>query len=135
MFFVTLQRNSTPSFLPFLPVADLDRHVDEGDDESARSAASRGTASWTTSTESAISRAVMLPRVQPIIPTRRKEPFDDPDWLFDFKYDGFRALSYIEQGGCRFISRNGNVLSRFEALGDQVSRLLDVDEAVIDGEV
>src|SRR5215472_12909223 len=27
-------------------------------------------------------------RVQPIIPRWRKEPFDDPDWLFDFKYDG-----------------------------------------------
>jgi hypothetical protein len=33
-----------------------------------------------------------LPRVQPIIPTWRKEPFDDPEWLFDFKYDGFRGL-------------------------------------------
>src|SRR6516164_480110 len=80
-------------------------------------------------------RGVPLPRVQPIIPTRRKEPFDHPEWLFDFKYDGFRALCYIEQGRCRFISRNGNVLSRFEALGEQVSRLLDVDDAVIDGEV
>ena len=80
-------------------------------------------------------RAVMLPRVRPIIPTRRKEPFDDPDWLFDFKYDGFRALCYIEQGGCRFISRNGNVLSRFEALGAQVAAVLDVDDAIIDGEV
>jgi len=77
----------------------------------------------------------MLPRVQPIIPTRRKEPFDDPEWLFDFKYDGFRALCYIEQGRCRVISRNGNVLSRFEALGDQVAAVLDIDEAVIDGEV
>jgi len=33
-----------------------------------------------------------LPRVQPIVPTRRKESFDDPEWLFDFKYDGFPAL-------------------------------------------
>jgi hypothetical protein len=76
---------------------------------------------------------VTLPRVQPIIPTWRKEPFDDPEWLFEFKYDGFRGLCYIEQGRCRFVSRNGNVLSRFEALADQVGR--DVDEAVIDGEV
>jgi bifunctional non-homologous end joining protein LigD len=78
---------------------------------------------------------VALPRVQPIVPTRRKEPFDHPEWLFDFKYDGFRALCYIEQGRCRFISRNGNVLSRFDARGDQVAAMLDVDEAVIDGEV
>jgi bifunctional non-homologous end joining protein LigD len=76
-----------------------------------------------------------LPRVQPIIPTWRKEPFDGPEWLFDFKYDGFRAVCYLERGRCRFISRNGNVLSRFEALGDQLAALLHLDEAIIDGEV
>jgi bifunctional non-homologous end joining protein LigD len=78
---------------------------------------------------------VTLPRVQPIIPTWRKEPFDDPEWLFEFKYDGFRGLCHLEQGRCGFISRNGNVLSRFETLGDQVAAVLDVDEAIIDGEV
>jgi ATP-dependent DNA ligase len=55
----------------------------------------------------------------------------DPEWLFEFKYDGFRGLCYLEQGRCRFISRNGNVLSRFEVLGDQVTAVLDVDEAII----
>jgi ATP-dependent DNA ligase len=59
-------------------------------------------------------RGVTLPRVEPIIPTWRKEPFDDPVWLFEFKYDGFRGLCYLEQGRCRFVSRNGKVLSRFE---------------------
>src|SRR5262252_4145727 len=49
-------------------------------------------------------RAVTLPRIQPIIPTWRKEPFDDPEWLFEFKYDGFRGLCYLEPGRCRFIS-------------------------------
>jgi ATP-dependent DNA ligase len=33
------------------------------------------------------------------------------------------------------MSRNGNMLGRFDALTDQVGRLLDVDEAIIDGEV
>src|SRR6516225_233188 len=80
-------------------------------------------------------RGVALPRVQPIIPTWRKEPFDDPEWLFEFKYDGFRGLFYLEQGRCRFISRNGNVMSRFEVLADQVAAVLDVDEEVIDGDV
>jgi bifunctional non-homologous end joining protein LigD len=78
---------------------------------------------------------VVLPRVQPIIPIRRKEPFDGPGWLFDFKYDGFRGLCYLEQGRCRLISRNGNLRSRFHSLADQVAAVLDVDEAVIDGEV
>ena len=70
-------------------------------------------------------RGVTLPRVQPIIPTRRKEPFDDPDWLFEFKYDGFRALCYLDQGRCRFISRNGNLLTGFHALADQVAAVLE----------
>jgi hypothetical protein len=55
--------------------------------------------------------------------------------LFDFKYDGFRGFCYLEQGRCHFISRNGNVLSRLDALADQVGRGLDLDEAIIDGEV
>jgi bifunctional non-homologous end joining protein LigD len=76
-----------------------------------------------------------LPRVQPIIPIRRKEPFDDPEWLFDFKYDGFRALCYLERGCNRIISRNGNTLSRFDGVRDQIAAVLDVHDAILDGEV
>jgi bifunctional non-homologous end joining protein LigD len=77
----------------------------------------------------------MLPRVQPIAPVRRAEPFDDPEWLFDLKYDGFRALCYLEEGRCRLISRNGNPMHRFEGLGDQIATSLDVSDAILDGEV
>src|SRR5580704_9519774 len=62
-----------------------------------------------------------LPRVQPIAPTWHKEPFDDPDWLFDFKYDGFRAVCYLERRRNRLISRNNNIMTRFDALADQVA--------------
>ena len=77
----------------------------------------------------------MLPRVQPIAPIRRPEPFDDPEWVFDLKYDGFRGICYLEQGRCRMISRNGNLMSRFAGLGDQIAASLDVGDAIIDGEV
>ena len=77
----------------------------------------------------------MLPRVQPIAPIRSKEPFDDPGWLFDLKYDGFRALCYLEQGSCRLISRNGNLMSRFAGLSDQVAASLAVGDAILDGEI
>ena len=53
----------------------------------------------------------MLPRVQPIAPIRRTEPFDDPEWVFDVKYDGFRGICYLDQGCCRMISRNGNLMT------------------------
>jgi len=29
---------------------------------------------------------------------RRREAFDHPDWLFELKYDGFRALRIIQPG-------------------------------------
>jgi hypothetical protein len=34
---------------------------------------------------------------------------------------GFRALLYLEQGSGRFVSRNGNTLSRFDALSQAVA--------------
>jgi len=77
----------------------------------------------------------MLPRVQPIAPIRRPEPFDDPEWFFDLKYDGFRALCYLEQGRCRLISRNGNLMSRFEGFGEKIPASLDVGDAILDGEI
>ena len=83
----------------------------------------------------AISPGITLPRVQPIIPTWRKEPFDDPGWLFEFKYDGFRAVCYLEQGRGRFISRNGNILPRLGALCERVADEFGVDAAILDGEV
>ena len=35
---------------------------------------------------------VRLPRVQPIVPTARPQPFSNPAWLFEPKYDGYRGL-------------------------------------------
>ena len=69
------------------------------------------------------------PRIEPIIPIRRREPFDHSEWLFDVKYDGFRALCYVERGRGYFMSRNGNDFRRFDTLGTQVATALGVDGA------
>ena len=76
-----------------------------------------------------------LPRVQPIAPMWHKQPFDDPDWLFGMKYDDHRGLCYFEPRRNRLISRNNNILRRFEALAGQVAVTLAVDDAIIDGEI
>jgi ATP-dependent DNA ligase len=39
---------------------------------------------------------------------RRPRPFNASDWLFEPKYDGFRALAYVDYRGCRLVSRNGH---------------------------
>ncbi len=55
-------------------------------------------------------------------PFRRVQ--SDPEWVFDLKYDGFRGICYLKQGRCRMISRNGNLMSRFAGLGDQIAASL-----------
>jgi len=71
-------------------------------------------------------------------PTDRANPEDRAirrsERLFDLKYDGFRGLCYLEQGRSRMISRNGNLMSRFAGLGDQIAASLDVNDAILDGE-
>jgi hypothetical protein len=37
----------------------------------------------------------------PMSLVQQPEPFDDPDWIYGIKHDGFRALAVIEQGHFR----------------------------------
>jgi bifunctional non-homologous end joining protein LigD len=76
----------------------------------------------------------MLPRVQPINPTRIAAPFDHQDWFFELKHDGFRALAYIEDGGCKLISRKQIVYKRFAALSTAMAAL-PIKNAILDGEI
>jgi hypothetical protein len=54
-----------------------------------------------------------LPTVEPILLTPRPDPFDDPAWLFEPKYDGFRGLLHITPTGATFTSKRGLPLKRF----------------------
>jgi bifunctional non-homologous end joining protein LigD len=80
-------------------------------------------------------RAVTLPLVEPIVPVLRDWPFDDPAYLFEPKYDGFRGLFYITGRDCHFRSKRGNVLKQFEQLCYWVREELPVKEAILDGEI
>jgi bifunctional non-homologous end joining protein LigD len=62
-------------------------------------------------------------------------PFDDPDFLFELKYDGFRSLAVLRDGECTFLSRNGNAFKSFENLRKGLPNDLLVNSAVLDGEI
>ena len=66
---------------------------------------------------------------------RRSLPFDDPDWLFELKYDGYRALAVIEHGRAQLLSRNGHPFASFSALAESISDSLANARAVVDGEI
>jgi bifunctional non-homologous end joining protein LigD len=63
-----------------------------------------------------------------------RTPFDDPDFLFELKHDGFRALAHIWNGNCELISRKRNAYKSFNALRENLAKL-KVQNAVIDGEL
>lgn len=44
--------------------------------------------------------------ISPMLATLVEGPFDDEDWLFEVKWDGFRALAFINQGNVSLKSRN-----------------------------
>jgi bifunctional non-homologous end joining protein LigD len=75
------------------------------------------------------------PNLRPMRLSRRREPFNSPDWLFEIKHDGFRALAFIEGGQCQLVSRNGNVFRRFAELAQNIVSMLRATEAVLDGEI
>src|SRR5688572_920832 len=61
-------------------------------------------------------------------------PFDDPAWVFEDKFDGFRMVAVIKDGSVTLYSRNGKIISRSYV---EVARALErfkVD-AVLDGEL
>ncbi|HTO03921.1 MAG TPA: DNA polymerase ligase N-terminal domain-containing protein, partial [Opitutus sp.] len=59
----------------------------------------------------------------------------DGDWIYEIKFDGFRAMAYRDRNGTRLLSRNDNDFAKkFPEVFDAIAAL-DVEDAVIDGEI
>ena len=73
--------------------------------------------------------------IHPMLATPIDKPFEDPDWLFEIKWDGYRALSFIERGRLRLLSRNQNdFTAQFPELGE-LPRAVQAEVAILDGEI
>jgi len=69
-----------------------------------------------------------------MLATLTDAPFDDPDWVFETKWDGFRLIACLEHGKVTLYSRNGKIISdSYRSVGQALERL-KVD-AVLDGEL
>jgi bifunctional non-homologous end joining protein LigD len=75
-----------------------------------------------------------FPHIHPMKLGRRAYPFDDPSWLCELKWDGFRVLAYVDQGRSELRFRNGMPFKSWTGLTVALGRL-KVESAVLDGEV
>lgn len=82
-----------------------------------------------------ILESVSLPKFQPMRLGRARAAFSHSDWIYEIKWDGFRALAYIEDGVCRLVSRNGNAFKSFSDLAAGLLDELRANAAVLDGEI
>jgi bifunctional non-homologous end joining protein LigD len=72
----------------------------------------------------------------PMLATSVRELPRGQGWLFEVKFDGYRALAYVHAGECRLVSRNGNDLTaRFPSVAKDVAKAVKSPDAVVDGEV
>lgn len=76
-----------------------------------------------------------LPKIEPIVPKAKNEPFNDLSWSFEFKYDGFRGLLYITNGEAYFLSKSKKYLPRFDRLARTIAAELKVRNVILDGEL
>ncbi|MFC2159925.1 DNA ligase D [Actinomycetota bacterium] len=62
------------------------------------------------------------------------KPFDDNEWVFEIKWDGYRAMANIDEGNVRLYSRNNKILNdRFRPVVDSLQKL--PYDAIFDGEL
>jgi bifunctional non-homologous end joining protein LigD len=72
--------------------------------------------------------------IRPMLATVVKEPFDHADWIFEVKWDGFRAIAEVRDGTVSIYSRNGISLDKkFFPIVESLRKF--GYDAVLDGEI
>jgi bifunctional non-homologous end joining protein LigD len=129
------------------PAARRVAHAEPSDDVAVNDAASKSgskKSSASFSTNSASSAVKTLtgaePRpmptvIHPMLATPTAKAFDNPEWLFEIKWDGYRAVAFIEDGRVRLVSRSQNDLTaQFSELGT-LPQFVKAERAILDGEI
>jgi bifunctional non-homologous end joining protein LigD len=80
-------------------------------------------------------RKAMPTAIYPMLATAIEKPFDGPDWLFEIKWDGYRAVAFIDKGRVRYVSRNQNELTaQYQELAS-LPEFVRARRAILDGEI
>ncbi len=103
--------------------------------KSSKTKSSKSSASSAVVVSNPPGKRAMPTTIHPMLAESIEKPFDDKDWLFEIKWDGYRAIAFIEGGTIRLVSRNQNDLTaRYPELKD-LPEFIKAKTAILDGEV
>lgn len=71
---------------------------------------------------------------KPMLATLASKHEDNPDWMYEPKYDGYRAVTKVSKGKVEIVSRNGNPFNRqYQPLIPELEKF--EDDLILDGEI
>lgn len=73
--------------------------------------------------------------IRPMLATLVDQPFDSEEWLYEVKWDGYRAVSFLDGKSVRLVSRNQNDLTAAYPELHDIHKSIKAHTAVLDGEV
>jgi bifunctional non-homologous end joining protein LigD len=80
-------------------------------------------------------KAAMPSRLEPMLATIGDQPFSDANWLFEIKWDGVRALAWIDNGALTIRARSGaEITARYPELAS-LPAAIAASQALLDGEI
>lgn len=72
--------------------------------------------------------------IKPMFASQTAKIFNDPEWIYEIKWDGYRIVAQIKEGKVELYSRNGNLYgSEFPAIKKALEHL--EQDVILDGEV
>jgi bifunctional non-homologous end joining protein LigD len=73
--------------------------------------------------------------IHPMLAASAAKAFNDPGWLFEIKWDGYRAVAFLDDGRVRLVSRNQNDLTAQFSELKSLPQFVKVQRAILDGEI
>jgi len=80
-------------------------------------------------------KTAMPARLDPMLATPVAQAFSDPGWLYEIKWDGVRALAWVEEGRVELRSRTGRLVTQQYPELAAVAGCVRARRAILDGEI
>jgi bifunctional non-homologous end joining protein LigD len=73
--------------------------------------------------------------IRPMLATLVDKPFDSEEWLYEVKWDGYRAVTFLDGKSLRLVSRNQNDLTAAYPELHEIPKSIKARTAILDGEI